>query len=123
MTILNKMERLDTPETRVGPHLPALAVTVEAALGRLFSAQHSASWPPTFSLARGSSRGAVRGTGCAATAGGAMTTTAAVSTGDLFWVTMLAVIMVVFKEIEKGEFLMLVDFWFSTYFARVGRNC
>ena len=101
----------------------ALAVTVEAALGRLFSAQHSASWPPTFSLARGSSRGTVRGTGCAATAGGAMTTTAAVSTGDLFWVTMLAVIMVVFKEIEKGEFLMLVDFWFSTYFARVGRNC
>ena len=64
----------------------------------------------------------MRGTGCAATAGGAMPTTAAVSTGYLFWVTMLSVIMVVFKEIEKSEFLMLVDFWFSRYFARVGRN-
>ena len=51
-----------------------------------------------------------------------MPTIAAVSTGDLFWVTMLAVVMEVFKEIEKGEFLMLVDFWFSRYFARVGRN-
>ena len=68
-------------------------------------------------------RGTVRGMGCAAMAGGTMTTTAAVSTGNLFWVTMLSVVMVVFKEIEKGEFLMLVDFWFSTYFARVGRNC
>ena len=37
--------------------------------------------------------------GCVATAGGAMPTTAAVSTGDLFWVKMLAVVMVVFKEI------------------------
>ena len=46
-----------------------------------------------------------------------MTTTAAVSTGDMFWVTVLAVVMVVFKEIEKGEFLILVDFWFSRYFA------
>ena len=61
--------------------------------------------------------------GCTATSGGAIMTTAAVSTGDLFWVTMRAVVVVVFKEIEKGEFLMSVDFWFSKYFARVGRNC
>ena len=65
----------------------------------------------------------MRGTGRAATAGGAMTTTAAVSIGNLFWVTMLAVVRVVFKEIEKREFLMLVGLRFFRYFARVGRNC
>ena len=101
----------------------ALAVKVEAALGWILSVQRSASWPLTFSIVRGSSQGTVRGTCYASKAGGTMTTTAAVSTGDVFWVTILAVVMVEFKEIEKGEFLMLVDFWFSRYFARVGRNC
>ena len=44
------------------------------------------------------------GTGCTATAGEAMATTVAVGTGELFWVTMLEVVTVVFKEIvQKGS--------------------
>ena len=41
----------------------------------------------------------MRGTGCAATEGGAMATTAAGNTGKLFWVILLAVVTVIFKEI------------------------
>ena len=43
----------------------------------------------------------MKDTGCAAAAYGAMATTAAVSTNELFWVTILAVVTVVFKEIIK----------------------
>jgi hypothetical protein len=44
----------------------------------------------------------VRGTGYTARAGDTMTTTATGSTVELFWLTMLAVVTVVFNEIVKN---------------------